>query len=285
MVRITWYVYDGESMIGHSTYGLKLRMMRKNPAVCVEVDRMENLANWRSVIAWGRFEELTGADASAALITLRQRLRPLMVSETSQPSHGLRGGRDGNPPRERPRRALPHPLARKNRTIRTKLTRNLELSRRPLSSLPSPAGRASACGAGHGASPTAVPVSRADRSPRPSTSSRSETVTIPTNRPRSAMGRQPIVRPRIRFAACRTVCVGDPVTAWRVIRSATVRPARTAAPARLPASRSDNTPTTFDSVRHDQVSNAAATHQLPRIRGGRRRGHGSHARSSLHRVS
>ena len=35
-------------------------MMRENPWVCVEVDHMDNLANWRSVIAWGRFEELGG---------------------------------------------------------------------------------------------------------------------------------------------------------------------------------------------------------------------------------
>src|SRR5450759_5847288 len=91
VVPIT-YVYDGESLIGHSAYGLKLRMMRQNPAVCVEVDRLEDLANWRSVIAWGRFEELTGAAASAALVRLRERFRPLMVSETSQPSHGLHAG-------------------------------------------------------------------------------------------------------------------------------------------------------------------------------------------------
>lgn len=94
------YVYDGESMIGHSTYGLKLRMMRQNPAVCVEVDRMDDLANWRSVIAWGRFEELTGAAAAAALVTLRERFRPLLASETSQPGDGLREGetetRSGN---------------------------------------------------------------------------------------------------------------------------------------------------------------------------------------------
>ena len=91
IVPIT-YAYDGESLIAHSAEGLKLRMMRANPHVCVEVDRVDNLAEWRSVIAQGRFEELRGADASAALVRLRERFRPLLVSETSQPTHGLHDG-------------------------------------------------------------------------------------------------------------------------------------------------------------------------------------------------
>jgi nitroimidazol reductase NimA-like FMN-containing flavoprotein (pyridoxamine 5'-phosphate oxidase superfamily) len=92
IVPIT-YAYDGESLIAHSAEGLKLRIMRANPQVCVEVDRVDNLAEWRSVIAQGRFEELRGANASAALVQLRERFRPLLVvSETSQPSDGLHEG-------------------------------------------------------------------------------------------------------------------------------------------------------------------------------------------------
>jgi nitroimidazol reductase NimA-like FMN-containing flavoprotein (pyridoxamine 5'-phosphate oxidase superfamily) len=86
------YAYDGEWLIAHSTEGLKLQMMRVNPFVCVEVDHMDNLANWRSVIAQGRFEELAGEEATQALIALRERFRPLLVSETSQPTHGLQTG-------------------------------------------------------------------------------------------------------------------------------------------------------------------------------------------------
>ncbi len=91
VVPIT-YAYDGNSLIAHSTDGLKLRMMRSNPYVCVEVDQMDDLANWRSVIARGRFEELFGADAAAALVALRERFRPIVVSATSQPSHGIHEG-------------------------------------------------------------------------------------------------------------------------------------------------------------------------------------------------
>ena len=38
------YAYDGEAVCGHSRDGLKLRMMRANPRVCFEVDRMRDLA-------------------------------------------------------------------------------------------------------------------------------------------------------------------------------------------------------------------------------------------------
>jgi nitroimidazol reductase NimA-like FMN-containing flavoprotein (pyridoxamine 5'-phosphate oxidase superfamily) len=39
------YVYDGSAIYGHTGDGMKVRMMRENPAVCFEVDRMESLAN------------------------------------------------------------------------------------------------------------------------------------------------------------------------------------------------------------------------------------------------
>ena len=86
------YVYDGDSLLVQSSDGLKIRMMHQNPLVCVEVDHIDNLANWRSVIAWGRFEELFGSDATAALARLRERLQPLLVSETTPAAETLREG-------------------------------------------------------------------------------------------------------------------------------------------------------------------------------------------------
>ncbi len=92
------YAYDGECVYAHSAVGMKVKMMRANPAVCFEVDHTDNLANWRSVIAWGTFEELTGEDAKRGMATLMQRVMPLLTSETAQPSHGMPG-------------AAPHPGA------------------------------------------------------------------------------------------------------------------------------------------------------------------------------
>jgi nitroimidazol reductase NimA-like FMN-containing flavoprotein (pyridoxamine 5'-phosphate oxidase superfamily) len=94
------YAYDGDALLVQSADGLKVRMMHQNPLVCVEVDHIDNLANWRSVIAWGRFAELFGADATAALVRIRERLRPLMVSETGPAAETLAEGetpvRSGN---------------------------------------------------------------------------------------------------------------------------------------------------------------------------------------------
>jgi len=54
----TTYAYDGKFVYGHTREGMKIDMMRKNPKVCFEVDTMENMSNWRSVVAWGTYEEL-----------------------------------------------------------------------------------------------------------------------------------------------------------------------------------------------------------------------------------
>jgi hypothetical protein len=81
------YAYDGVGIIAHSGQGLKVRMMRENPDVCVEVDRLDDMAHWQSVIAWGRYEELTGDAAVKAIETLVDRLAPLVASETSVPPH------------------------------------------------------------------------------------------------------------------------------------------------------------------------------------------------------
>jgi hypothetical protein len=82
------YAYDGSAIYGHTSDGMKVRMMRENPEVCFEVDRMENMANWQSAIVWGRFEELRGTAAAHAMGLLMDRLLPLIPSETSGAAHG-----------------------------------------------------------------------------------------------------------------------------------------------------------------------------------------------------
>ena len=94
VVPIT-YVYDGDTIVGHSRDGMKVRHMRQNPFVCVEVDRIDDMANWESVVAWGRYEELSGEAAAAAIERLVAHLQPLVTSETSVPPHGRPTARDG----------------------------------------------------------------------------------------------------------------------------------------------------------------------------------------------
>jgi nitroimidazol reductase NimA-like FMN-containing flavoprotein (pyridoxamine 5'-phosphate oxidase superfamily) len=60
-------VYDGKSLFGHTGPGTKLRAMRANPDVAIEVDHATASDTWESVVADGRFAELTGPDARSAL--------------------------------------------------------------------------------------------------------------------------------------------------------------------------------------------------------------------------
>ncbi len=54
----TAYAYKDGALYSFSHEGLKLRMMRANPRVCVEIDAIQHLGAWTSVICQGTFEEL-----------------------------------------------------------------------------------------------------------------------------------------------------------------------------------------------------------------------------------
>ena len=77
------YGYDGEFIYGHTVEGMKIDLMRKNPNVCFEVDTMVNMANWKSVIAWGEFEELNEEPGrQLAIQKLHERILPMISSAT-----------------------------------------------------------------------------------------------------------------------------------------------------------------------------------------------------------
>jgi nitroimidazol reductase NimA-like FMN-containing flavoprotein (pyridoxamine 5'-phosphate oxidase superfamily) len=84
VVPIT-YGYDGECIYGHSMPGLKIAMMRANPNVCFQVDHRTTLADWESVIAWGRYEELSGNEARHGMAVLMGRFMGQAISETGRP--------------------------------------------------------------------------------------------------------------------------------------------------------------------------------------------------------
>ena len=47
------YAYKDDCIYVHSFDGLKLSMMRQNPNVCFEVENLEDMANWQTVISQG----------------------------------------------------------------------------------------------------------------------------------------------------------------------------------------------------------------------------------------
>jgi uncharacterized protein len=79
------YVYDGKAIYAYAFEGLKLRMMRENPEVCFEVDRFNTLASWESVVVQGRFEELSGTEATAGRALLVDRFRQLWMPWLTKP--------------------------------------------------------------------------------------------------------------------------------------------------------------------------------------------------------
>ena len=57
------YAYNDPYVYIYSLDGKKVDIMRQNMDICFEVDVVYDLLNWKSVIAWGTFEELKGSEA------------------------------------------------------------------------------------------------------------------------------------------------------------------------------------------------------------------------------
>lgn len=79
------YAYDGEYIYGQVNDGMKLKILRKNPNVCFEVEIVANMANWQSVIVYGKFEELKNKEEQKARDILYNRVFPMMSSSTVHP--------------------------------------------------------------------------------------------------------------------------------------------------------------------------------------------------------
>ena len=78
------YAYDGKNIYCHSYEGMKTQMMRKNPRVCLQIDDMQNMADWKSVVCWGEAAELISDEEKRdAIGYLLNRKLPLQSSETT----------------------------------------------------------------------------------------------------------------------------------------------------------------------------------------------------------
>ena len=82
----TSYAYDGRYIYCHTLQdGKKIKMMRENPAVCFEIDTLETMATWKSVILWGNYEEVKDPkEREQALKVLLSRVYPFIISKKMQ---------------------------------------------------------------------------------------------------------------------------------------------------------------------------------------------------------
>jgi hypothetical protein len=54
-----YIAFDGRDVYGFSTLGQKIVWLRENPRVCLEVEEIADGRDWTTVLAFGRYQELS----------------------------------------------------------------------------------------------------------------------------------------------------------------------------------------------------------------------------------
>ena len=62
-----YFAMDGDDLYSFATVGRKIEWMRANPKVCLEVDDVTDQFHWTTVVAIGRYEELTHSTVHEAI--------------------------------------------------------------------------------------------------------------------------------------------------------------------------------------------------------------------------
>ena len=82
------YAYDENCIYGRTFEGMKLKMMRENPKVCFQIENLESMGKWQSVICWGEFEELTDTiKRNKGIEILQNRISAVMGDRNLRVSH------------------------------------------------------------------------------------------------------------------------------------------------------------------------------------------------------
>ena len=68
------YAFEHNAIYSFAFEGEKIDIMRRHPHVCFQVEKLMPNDMWKSVIVWGKFEELEGADRGKAMSLLIDRL-------------------------------------------------------------------------------------------------------------------------------------------------------------------------------------------------------------------
>jgi nitroimidazol reductase NimA-like FMN-containing flavoprotein (pyridoxamine 5'-phosphate oxidase superfamily) len=85
------YYFDGENIYIHTLPGKKLDALRANPRVCLQVDEIKDSYNWRSVIAYGTFEEISNKETKENVLTKIYSRLPHMTPVESRLVKGSKG--------------------------------------------------------------------------------------------------------------------------------------------------------------------------------------------------
>lgn len=83
------YLYRDNTIYAHSGAGKKIDMMRKNKAVCFEIDEIDDTFRWKSVIIQGNYEELAGQERQQVLQELIKAISARRDQASQNPSHAI----------------------------------------------------------------------------------------------------------------------------------------------------------------------------------------------------
>lgn len=78
------YFYDGEYIYIHSLPGQKIRALRISPDVCLQVDDIIDDYRWRSVIAFGKYQEVIDEQERIKILPLLFQNLPHLTPVESQ---------------------------------------------------------------------------------------------------------------------------------------------------------------------------------------------------------
>ena len=85
------YFFDGRDIYIHTLPGKKLDALRANSRVCLQVDDIKDSYNWRSMIAYGTFEEVSNEETRENVLTKLYSRLPHMTPVESKMVEGAKG--------------------------------------------------------------------------------------------------------------------------------------------------------------------------------------------------
>jgi len=84
------YFFDGKDIYIHTLPGKKIDALRANARVCLQVDEIKDSYHWRSVIAYGTFEEVSNEETRENVLSKLYSRLPYMTPVESMLVEGVK---------------------------------------------------------------------------------------------------------------------------------------------------------------------------------------------------
>jgi nitroimidazol reductase NimA-like FMN-containing flavoprotein (pyridoxamine 5'-phosphate oxidase superfamily) len=88
VVPVSYYFFEG-FVYSHSLPGLKIDALRKDPRACLQVDVIESELRWKSVLAFGTYQEVQQKERADVMNKLLQHFPLLTPVESSLAADGV----------------------------------------------------------------------------------------------------------------------------------------------------------------------------------------------------